>query len=93
MAPSLKVAALAARKGMVCISKLIPGGYKSSASDFAAAHNRAGHLLGLGIKALTDQPADQIQDRYNLETADMFAKRVGQAALRLVRLPAQPERA
>jgi NAD(P)H dehydrogenase (quinone) len=53
---------------MICISNDMPSGYNSSASDFAAAHNRAGHFLGLAMQALTDQPADQTPDRYDLET-------------------------
>jgi NAD(P)H dehydrogenase (quinone) len=91
MAKWLKVATLAARKGMIWISDDIPSVRNSSASDFAAAHNRAGHFLGFRMQALTDQPADQTPDRYNLETAEMFAKPVAQATLQWVHVLTQPE--
>ena len=55
---------------MICISHEIPSGCNASASDFAAAYNRDVHFLGLGMQALTGQPADQTPDRYDLETAN-----------------------
>jgi hypothetical protein len=53
---------------MICISHEIASGCNALASDFAAAYNRDVHFLGLGMQALTDQPADQTPDRYDLET-------------------------
>ena len=76
---------------MICISHEIPSGCNASASDFAAAYNRDVPFLGLAMPALTDQPADQTPDRYDLETAELLGKRVARAALRWVRAPAQPE--
>ena len=60
----------------------------SAKSDFATLHNRAGHFLGLAVQALTDLPADQTPDRYDLETAERLGKRVSEATLRLVNVPA-----
>ncbi|MBK8197467.1 MAG: flavodoxin family protein [Acidobacteria bacterium] len=84
-------ATLAAQHGMVWVGADVPSGYNSSKSDFATAHNRAGHFLGLAVQALTDLPADQTPDRYELETAELFGKRVAEATLRWVRVPAEPE--
>jgi NAD(P)H dehydrogenase (quinone) len=76
---------------MIWISNDVPGGYSSSAGDFASAHNRTGHFLGLGVQTRTDQPAGQTPDRYNLETTELPGKRVARAALRWGRAPAKPE--
>lgn len=76
---------------MICISHEIPSGCNASASDFAAAYNRDVHFLGLGMQALMGQPADQTPDRYDHETAELLGKRVAQAALGWLRVPAQPE--
>lgn len=84
-------ATLAAQQGMIWVGANEPSGYNSSKSDFATAHNRAGHFLGLAVQALTDLPADQTPDRYELETAERFGKRVAEATLRWVRVPAVPE--
>ena len=84
-------ATLAAQQGMIWVGADLPSGYNSSKSDFATAHNRAGHFLGLGVQALTDLPAEQTPDRYELETAERFGKRVAEATLRWVRVPAEPE--
>lgn len=84
-------ATLAAQQGMVWVGADLPSGYNSSKSDFATAHNRAGHFLGLAVQALTDLPAEQTPDRYELETAEFFGKRVAEATLRWVRVPAQLE--
>jgi NAD(P)H dehydrogenase (quinone) len=84
-------ATLAAQQGMIWVGNDIPSGYNSSKSDFATAHNRAGHFLGLAVQALTDLPAEQTPDRYELETAERFGKRVAEAALRWARVPAEPE--
>jgi NAD(P)H dehydrogenase (quinone) len=84
-------ATLAAQQGMIWVGNDIPSGYNSSKSDFATAHNRAGHFLGLAVQALTDLPAEQTPDRYELETAERFGKRVAEATLRWVRVPAEPE--
>jgi len=84
-------ATLAAQQGMIWVGNDIPSGYNSSKSDFATAHNRTGHYLGLGVQALTDLPAEQTPDRYELETAERFGKRVAEATLRWVRVPAQAE--
>lgn len=83
-------ATLAAQQGMVWVGNDIPSGYNSSKSDFATAHNRAGHFLGLAVQALTDLPAEQTPDRYELETAELFGKRVADAALRWALVPAEP---
>lgn len=40
------------------------------------------------MQALTDLPADQTPDRYDLETAERLGKRVSEATLRLVNVPA-----
>lgn len=80
-------ATLAAQQGMIWVGNDQPSGYNASGSDFATAHNRAGHFLGLGVQALTDLPADQTPDRYELETAERFGKRVAEATLRWVRVP------
>lgn len=84
-------ATLAAQQGMVWVGSDLPSGYNSSKSDFATAHNRAGHFLGLAVQALTDLPAEQTPDRYELETAEFFGKRVAEATLRWVRVPAERE--
>ena len=52
-----------------------------SKSDFDAAHDRAGRFPGLAFQALTDLPAEQTPDRYELKAAELFAKRVAQAVL------------
>ena len=84
-------ATLAAQPGMIGVGNDIPSGYNSSKSDFAKAHNRAGHFLGLAVQALTDLPAEQTPDRYDLETAERFGKRVAEVSLRWARVPAEPE--
>lgn len=84
-------ATLAAQQGMVWVGNDQPSGYNSSAHDFAAAHNRAGFFLGLGVQALVDQSADVTPDRYELETAERFGKRVAEATLRWARVPAVTE--
>lgn len=84
-------ATFAAQQGMIWVSNDQPSGYNATTTDFATAHNRAGHFLGLGVQALTDLPADQTPDRYELETAERFGKRVSEATLRWVRTPAQAE--
>jgi NAD(P)H dehydrogenase (quinone) len=84
-------ATLAAQQGMIWVGADLPSGYNSSKSDFATAHNRAGHFLGLAVQALTDLPAEQTPDRYELETAELFGKRVAEATLRWVRVPAERE--
>ena len=86
-------ATLAAQHGMVWVGAGLPSGYNSSKSDFATAHNRAGHFLGLAVQALSDLPAEQTPDRYELETAELFGKRVAEATLRWVRVPAEAEAA
>jgi NAD(P)H dehydrogenase (quinone) len=86
-----QLATLAAQQGMVWVGNDIPSGYNSSKSDFATAHNRAGHFLGLAVQALTDLPAEQTPDRYELETAELFGKRVAEASLRWALVPAELE--
>lgn len=75
---------------MVWVGNDIPSGYNSSKSDFATAYNRARHFLGLAVHALTDLPAEQTPDRYELETAELFGKRVAEATLRWALVPAEP---
>ncbi len=84
-------ATLAAQQGMIWVGNDIPSGYNSSKSDFDTAHNRAGHFLGLAVQALTDLPAEQTPDRYDLETAERFGKRVAEATQRWARVPTEPE--
>ena len=84
-------ATLAAQQGMVWVSANLPSGYNASGHDFSAARNRAGHYLGLGVQALTDLPAEQTPDTYELETAEHFGKRVAEATLRWVHAPAMAE--
>lgn len=57
MAQWLKVAALAARKAMICISDEIPSGDNSPMSGFATGHNITWHFTGPGVRPLTGQPA------------------------------------
>ncbi len=80
-------ATLAAQQGMIWVGNDIPSGYNSSKSDFATAHNRAGHFLGLAVQALTDLSAEQTPDRYELETAELFGRRVAESARRWARVP------
>jgi len=86
-----QLATLAAQQGMAWVGNDIPSGYNSSKSDFATAHNRAGHFLGLAVQALTDLPAEQTPDRYELETAERFGRRVAEATLRWATVPAELE--
>jgi hypothetical protein len=76
---------------MICISNDIPSGYNSSASDFVTAHNRAGRFLGLTMQALTTNRPIRPRIAMILKLKKMVGKRVAQAALRWVRVPARPE--
>lgn len=75
-------ATLAAQQGMIWVPNTIPTGYNSSGHAFEAAHNRAGHFLGLGTQSLVDLPADETPDKYDLESAEKFGARVAEATLR-----------
>ena len=76
---------LAAQHGMVWVGTGMMPGYNASTKDINAVHNRASFTLGLGVQSLTDLPAEQTPDRFDLETAEMFGKRVADATLRWVR--------
>ena len=55
------------------------------AGPIATAQNRAGYFLGLGTQSLNDLPADQTPDAADLETAEVFGRRVAEATERWVR--------
>ncbi|MEM0987224.1 MAG: flavodoxin family protein [Pseudomonadota bacterium] len=80
-----RFATLAAQQGMIWVNFGLKAGYSASNSDFATARNRAGHYLGLGTQSLTDLSADDTPDAAELETAELFGKRVAEATLRWVR--------
>lgn len=78
-------ATLAAQHGMIWVNFGLKSGYNSSKHDFDTALNRAGHYSGLATQALSDQPAEEAPKAPDLETAELFGKRVAEATLRWVR--------
>jgi NAD(P)H dehydrogenase (quinone) len=78
-------ATLAAQHGMIWVGNGILSGYNASTQDYNAVHNRLSYSLGLGVQSLTDKPAEETPDRYDLETAVQFGQRVAEATLRWVR--------
>jgi len=80
-----RFATLAGQQGMVWVNFGMKAEYNASDSDFATAKNRAGYYLGLGTQALTDLPAEDAPDAADLETAELFGKRVAEATQRWVR--------
>jgi NAD(P)H dehydrogenase (quinone) len=78
-------ATLAAQHGMVWVGTGMVPGYNASTKDFDAVHNRLSYFLGLGVQSLSDKPAEESPDRFDLETAEQFGKRVAEATLRWVR--------
>lgn len=80
-----QLAALAGQHGMVWVNFGMKPGYNSSQSDFSEVRNRAGHFLGLGTQALTDQSPEDAPDAADLATAEAFGRRVAEATARWVR--------
>lgn len=78
-------ATLAAQHGMIWVGTGMQPGYNASTKSFDAVHNRLSYFLGLGTQSLTDLPAEETPDKYDLETAEMFGTRVAEATLRWVR--------
>ena len=78
-------ATLAAQHGMVWVGTGMVPGYNASTKDYDAVHNRLSYFLGLGVQSLTDKPAEESPDRFDLETAEQFGERVAETTLRWVR--------
>lgn len=75
----------AAQHNMIWVPAGMKSGYISSDHEWQTAHNRTGHYLGLGTQSMSDQPAEETPDAAELETAELFGKRVAEATLRWVR--------
>lgn len=86
----LKVATLSARQAIICISDDIPRGWEF-VHERLRDRARTRHFTGPGVQALSGQRAGQMPDRYELETAEVFAKPVAQATLRQVHVLTQPK--
>ncbi|MEM7661916.1 MAG: flavodoxin family protein [Pseudomonadota bacterium] len=80
-----RFATLAAQHGMIWVSFGMKAGFAASGDDYDTAQNRAGHYLGLGTRALTDLPAEEAPDPADLQTAELFGRRVAEATARWVR--------
>ncbi|MEO0818381.1 MAG: flavodoxin family protein [Pseudomonadota bacterium] len=80
-----RFATLAGQQGMIWVNFGAKSEHNASNSTYATAKNRAGHYLGLGTQSLTDLPAEETPDAADLETAELFGKRVAEATLRWVR--------
>lgn len=78
----LQFATFAAQHGMIWVSVGMKTGFASSTDSFDDALNRAGHFVGLGTRAATDQPADVAPDAADLKTAELFGARVAEATKR-----------
>ena len=75
---------LAGQHGMIWANYGAFPGYNTSESDFSAAWNRAGHMVGLGTQSLTDLPADQTPDKADLSTSEDFGHRIAEITKRWV---------
>ena len=62
-------ATLAAQHGMIWVGTGMMPGYNASTKASGAVHNRLSYFLGLGVQSLTDKPAEETPDRFDLETA------------------------
>ena len=75
---------LAGQHGMIWANYGAFPGFNTSKSDYTAAWNRAGHMIGLGTQALTDLPAEETPDQADLETSEDFGKRIAEITRRWV---------
>jgi NAD(P)H dehydrogenase (quinone) len=81
----LQMATLAAQHGMIWVGTGMMPGYNASTKDINAVHNRSSFTVGLGTQSLTDKPAEETPDRFDLETSEQFGERVAETTLRWVR--------